>query len=298
MVNIGTIEWNAYYKWLLTGMSGDSHVLTLPFEEIHKANAKHDTVATSSNLPLLHPMRQKRKIATAAKKKKAVAGAAAAAATSVPVYSDDEREAEEEEHGRYDDDEDEAAMRAAVNESKTLFSLGRSYLPPGESAESISCQKKIVYLLFRLRLPEFRECVHSVFDCMYEEYEKNGEISSIPRAGSFDRQCAHNLFYSLACIRDSSPLPFSPLDSGLILHTYRFMCDKGDNIFAAAISDRMQKLRRLLFDQALNAQVRRHFSDHVTFPKACEQGTYEAPDTRAIFTFDSSGKKRKHSAIS
>lgn len=63
ILNIGTIEWKSYYEWLLTGLDRNSHPLTLPFIDTHKTKSLKAVKATDDNLPLLYPVRPKRKIA-------------------------------------------------------------------------------------------------------------------------------------------------------------------------------------------------------------------------------------------
>jgi hypothetical protein len=118
---------------------------------------------------------------------------------------------------------------------------------------------KTPHAICRLELDAFRSHLLVVLDSM----ESAADTS--PIATTLTRQYAHDLILSAAQSAHEEPLPYCSSHMLLLYSLYRHLCEPGDNVFAAAISPQVSRLRGMLLDDATRVRILTRLGTRVLF---------------------------------
>lgn len=126
---------------------------------------------------------------------------------------------------------------------------------------------KTFHALCSLELPRFRELLVDLIGRL-----KKGD--KIAQATTVAAQYARDLLISLAMAATCRPQPYPPLQALGLLHMYKFLCEPGDNVYAAAISEHVTELRELLLDDAARDRILQLASNRVLFTSKSYEKVY------------------------
>lgn len=101
----------------------------------------------------------------------------------------------------------------------------------------------------KIVLDGFGDHLRMVISSIEQEADKK------PVATTLARQYAHDLILSLAQIATWEPIPYSSTEMLLMFHMYRYLGTESDNVYAAAISPDVTRLRTLLLDKKMRARI-------------------------------------------
>jgi hypothetical protein len=118
---------------------------------------------------------------------------------------------------------------------------------------------KTPHTICRHEFPAFRDHLLAVLDSM------EGAAATAPVATTLTRQYARDLILSAAQSAHEEPVPYCSSHMLLLYGLYRHLCEPGDNVFAAAISPQVARLRGMLLDDAVRARILTRLSTRVIF---------------------------------
>ena len=113
----------------------------------------------------------------------------------------------------------------------------------------------------RLVLPGFRDHLLIALDSM------ENDADTAPTATTLTRQFAHDLLLTAAITAREEPLPYCSQHMMLLFTLYRFLGEPGDNVYAAATSKHMSRLRAMMLDPTRRARVLVRLQSRTTFTK-------------------------------
>lgn len=119
----------------------------------------------------------------------------------------------------------------------------------GDTGIAESLFKRTPHNIQTIEMPDFRDILISLLDMI--ESPENIE----PTATTVHRQYAHDLLLSLAQISAHAPIPYCSTDMLLMYHVYRFLCEKDDNIYAAATSPQVIRLRAIICNSVTRDRI-------------------------------------------
>jgi hypothetical protein len=143
------------------------------------------------------------------------------------------------------------------------------------SAADARLDVKIAYRLCSVSPPDFARHLHETVNGIKHMLQAGHVTTPVPNC--LGRQAAHDLIYALAVAAACPIRPFPPMESLLVFHLYRFFCDENDNIFAAAISSRVEELRAILLDPIQNIKVLQHLEKRAVFHPSSKETTWTPP---------------------
>jgi len=168
------------------------------------------------------------------------------------------------------------------NLTKRMYLASPDERPTGEVTQSDSRTViKIAYRLCVVAPPDFDRHLRETVKGVIRAIEAGKAASPVPDC--LARQYAHDLLYGLADAASCPSRPFPPMESLLIYHLFRFFCDEGDNVYAAATSPRVLELRDIFLDPEKTQIVKNHLSRRATFRPAGKNTTWEHPSNALLF---------------
>jgi hypothetical protein len=170
------------------------------------------------------------------------------------------------------------SVARTANLTKRMFLTHPGLKPTGgakSSAADARLDVKTAYRLCSVSPPDFARHLHETVNGIKHMLQTGHVTTPIPDC--LGRQAAHDLIYALALAADCPIRPFPPMESLLVFHLYRFFCGENDNIFAAAISSRVEELRDILLDKFHNIKVRQHLEKRAVFHPSSKETTWTPP---------------------